>query len=144
VPNILTTHVGSLPRGNELVPLLLARDQGKPYDADAFDRIVEAAVIDAVNRQETSGVSIVSDGELGKVGYSAYMTERLSGFGGNVARKPALDLAALPELRKQLAAIMGEQEFVRRSCVGPVKLLNLQPCLDDISRFSRAMRGRKV
>jgi 5-methyltetrahydropteroyltriglutamate--homocysteine methyltransferase len=89
-------------------------------------------------------VSIVSDGELGKVGYSTYITERLSGFGGNVARKPALDLAALPELRKKLAAIMGDQEFVRRSCVGPVKLLNLQPCLDDISRFSRAMRGRKV
>jgi 5-methyltetrahydropteroyltriglutamate--homocysteine methyltransferase len=144
VPNILTTHVGSLPRGNELVPLLLARDQGKPYDADAFDRIVEAAVNDAVDKQEKAGVSIVSDGELGKVGYSTYMTERLSGFGGNVVRKPALDLAALPELRRKLAAIMGDQEFVRRSCVGPVKLLNLQPCLDDISRFSKAMRGRQV
>jgi 5-methyltetrahydropteroyltriglutamate--homocysteine methyltransferase len=144
VPHILTTHVGSLPRGNELVPLLLARDQGKSYDADAFDRIVEAAVIDAIDKQEASSVSIVSDGELGKVGYSTYMTERLSGFGGNVARKPALDLAALPELRKKLAAIMGEQEFVRRSCIGPVKLLNLQPCLDDIRRFSRAMSGRKV
>jgi 5-methyltetrahydropteroyltriglutamate--homocysteine methyltransferase len=144
VPNILTTHVGSLPRGNELVPLLLARDQGKPYDAAAFDRIVQAAVNDAVDKQEKAGVSVVSDGELGKVGYSTYMTERLSGFGGNVARKPALDLAALPELRKKLAAIMGDQEFVRRSCIGPVKLLNLQPCLDDISRFSRAMRGRNV
>ena len=144
MPNILTTHVGSLPRGNDLVPLLLARDQGKPYDADAFDRIVEAAVSDAVDKQEMSGVSIVSDGELGKVGYSTYISERLSGFGGNVTRKPALDLAALPELRKKLAAIMGDQQFVRRSCVGPVKLLNLQPCLDDISRFSRAMRGREA
>ena len=144
MPDILTTHVGSLPRGNELVPLLLARDQGKPYDADAFDRIVEAAVVDAVDKQEAAGVSIVSDGELGKVGYSTYISERLSGFGGNVSRKPALDLAALPDLRKKLAAIMGDQEFVRRSCVGAVKLLNLQPCLDDISRFSRAMHGRKV
>jgi 5-methyltetrahydropteroyltriglutamate--homocysteine methyltransferase len=144
MPHILTTHVGSLPRGNQLVPLLLARDRGEPYDADAFDQVVQAAVIDAVARQESSGVSIVSDGELGKVGYSTYVTERLSGFGGSVARKPALDLAALPELRKKLAAIMGEQEFVRRSCVGPVKLLNLQPCLDDIRRFKQAMLGRKV
>lgn len=142
--DILTTHVGSLPRGHDLVPLLRARDQGKPYDAEAFDRIVEAAVVDAVDKQEAAGVSIVSDGEMGKVGYSTYMTERLSGFGGNVARKPALDLAGLPELRKKLAAIMGDQEFVRRSCVGPVKLLNLQPCLDDISRFSRAMHGRRI
>ena len=90
---ILTTHVGSLPRGNDLVPLLLARDHGQPYDAETFDRQVQTAVNEAVAKQEAAGVSIVSDGELGKVGYSTYIKERLSGFGGNVARKPALDLA---------------------------------------------------
>ena len=140
---ILTTHVGSLPRGNELVPLLLARDHGQPYDAEAFDRLVQTAVNDAVAKQEAAGVSIASDGELGKVGYSTYMTERLSGFGGNVARKPALDLAPLPELRKKLAAIMGEQEFVRASCIAPVRLINLDPCHEDIRRFQKAMSGRK-
>jgi 5-methyltetrahydropteroyltriglutamate--homocysteine methyltransferase len=140
---ILTTHVGSLPRGNELVPLLLARDHGQPYDAEAFDRLVQAAVDGAVAKQEAAGVSIASDGELGKVGYSTYVTERLSGFGGNVARKPALDLAPLPELRKKLAAIMGEQEFVRASCIAPVKLVNLEPCHEDIRRFQKAMSGRK-
>jgi 5-methyltetrahydropteroyltriglutamate--homocysteine methyltransferase len=140
---ILTTHVGSLPRGNELVPLLLARDHCQPYDAEAFDRLVQAAVSDAVAKQEAAGVSIASDGELGKVGYSTYVTERLSGFGGNVARKPALDLAPLPELRKKLAAIMGEQEFVRASCIAPVKLINLEPCHEDIRRFQKAMSGRK-
>jgi 5-methyltetrahydropteroyltriglutamate--homocysteine methyltransferase len=140
---IQTTHVGSLPRGNELVPLLLARDHGQPYDAAAFDRLVQAAVNEAVAKQEAAGVSIASDGELGKVGYSTYIKERLSGFGGNVARKPALDLAPLPELRKKLAAIMGEQEFVRASCIGPVKLINLEPCHDDIRRFQKAMSGGK-
>jgi 5-methyltetrahydropteroyltriglutamate--homocysteine methyltransferase len=138
---ILTTHVGSLPRGAELVPMLLARDHGKPYDADAFDRLVQTAVDEAVKKQAAAGVSIASDGELGKVGYSTYVTERLSGFGGNVARKPALDLAPLPELRRKLAAIMGEQEFVRASCIGPVRSINLSPCLDDIRRFSKAMSG---
>jgi 5-methyltetrahydropteroyltriglutamate--homocysteine methyltransferase len=141
---ILTTHVGSLPRGNELVPLLLARDHGKPYDQEAFDRLVQAAVDDAVTRQQSVGVSIVSDGEMGKVGYSTYVTERLSGFGGNVARKPALDLAPLAELRKKLAVIMGEQEFVRASCIGPVKLINLEPCREDIRRFAKAMSGKKL
>jgi 5-methyltetrahydropteroyltriglutamate--homocysteine methyltransferase len=140
---ILTTHVGSLPRGSELVPLLLARDHGQPYDAEAFDRLVQTAVNEAVAKQEAAGVSIASDGELGKVGYSTYVTERLSGFGGNVARKPALDLAPLPELRKKLAAIMGEQEFVRASCIAAVKLVNLEPCREDIRRFQKAMTGRK-
>jgi 5-methyltetrahydropteroyltriglutamate--homocysteine methyltransferase len=138
---ILTTHVGSLPRGDELVPLLLARDHGKPYDKTEFDAKVQSAVDDAVNRQLEAGVSVPSDGELGKVGYSTYITERLSGFGGNVTRKPALDLAPLPQLRKKLAAIMGDQEFVRASCIGPVKLVNLDPCREDIRRFEHAMRG---
>jgi 5-methyltetrahydropteroyltriglutamate--homocysteine methyltransferase len=144
MPDILTTHVGSLPRGPELVPLLLARDHGRPYDAAAFEQLVQSAVEAAVAQQQAAGVSIVSDGELGKVGYSTYITERLSGFGGHVERKPALDLAALPELRRKLAAIMGAQEFVRASCVGPVRLVNLDPCHEDIRRFTRALAGRGV
>lgn len=142
--HVLTTHVGSLPRGDELIPLLLARDHGEPYDAGEFDRVVQAAVNDAVAKQEAAGVSVVSDGELGKVGYSTYIKERLSGFGGDVPRKPALDLAPLPELRRKLAAIMGEQEFVRASCVGPVKLVDLEPCHEDIRRFTRALEGHRV
>ena len=144
VREILTTHVGSLPRGEELVPLLLARDHGEPYDAAALEQLVQAAVADAVAKQEAAGVSIVSDGELGKVGYSTYIKDRLAGFGGHVARKPALDLAPLPELRRKLALIMGEQEFVRASCVGPVRLRNLDPCREDIRRFARALAGRSV
>src|SRR5688572_33356441 len=73
---IATTHVGSLPRGPELVPLLLARDKGEAYDAAEFDRVVQAAVDEAVRLQVASGVSVVSDGELGKVGYSTYIIER--------------------------------------------------------------------
>jgi len=45
---ISTTHVGSLPRGSALTPLLLARDKGEPYDAAEFDRVVQAAVEEAV------------------------------------------------------------------------------------------------
>ena len=144
MPHILTTHVGSLPRGAELVPLLLARDHGQPYDAAALERLVQAAVEDAVAKQVAAGVSIVSDGEQGKVGYSTYVTERLSGFGGHAPRKPALDLAPLPELRRKLAALMGEQEFVRTTCVGPVQLKDLEPCRADIRRFRRALAGRSA
>ena len=141
---IKTTHVGSLPRGNELVPLLLARDHGETYDLEAFDTTVQAAVSAAVDAQMAAGVSVVSDGELGKVGYSTYMTERLSGFGGDVPRKPALDLAPLPEFRKKLGAIMGDQEFVRAACIGPVKLINLAPCHEDIGRFTKAIEGKAI
>lgn len=137
--DIKTTHVGSLPRGAELTPLLLARDAGEPYDALEFDRFVGAAVSEAVKRQIEAGISVVSDGELGKVGYSTYMIERLSGFGGHIDRKPAADLAEVPELAKKLTAIMGSQEFVRASCISDVRLVTLQPLHDDIRRFRAAL-----
>jgi 5-methyltetrahydropteroyltriglutamate--homocysteine methyltransferase len=136
---IETTHVGSLPRGPELAPLLLARDHGEAYDAAEFDRVVQAAVDEAVAKQVEAGVSIVSDGELGKIGYSTYVIERLSGFGGHTPRKPAKDLAQVPELAKKLSHIMGAQEFTRASAIARVELVTLQPLHDDIRRFSTAL-----
>ncbi|MEP7005152.1 MAG: epoxyalkane--coenzyme M transferase, partial [Sphingomonas bacterium] len=112
---------------------------GDPYDAVEFDTLVQAAVDEAVAAQVAAGVTIISDGELGKVGYSTYMIERLSGFGGHVERMSALDLAPLPDLRAKLAHIMGSQEFTRASCIGEVKLVNLQPLHDDIRRFKGAL-----
>jgi 5-methyltetrahydropteroyltriglutamate--homocysteine methyltransferase len=136
---IATTHVGSLPRGDALSALLIAKDKGEEFDAAEFEATVEAAIRDAIRHQRDAGVTVVSDGELGKVGYSTYMQERLSGFGGHIDRKPAKDLAAHPDLAKKLSAIMGSQEFTRASCVGEVKLVNLQPALDDIRRFKEAL-----
>jgi 5-methyltetrahydropteroyltriglutamate--homocysteine methyltransferase len=136
---IHTTHVGSLPRGPELVPLLLVRDKGEAYDEDEFDRVVQAAVDEGVRKQVEAGVSIVSDGELGKVGYSTYIIERLEGFGGHTPRKPAKDLAQVPELAKKLSHIMGAQEFTRASAVAPIRLVNLQPLYDDLRRFRTAL-----
>ncbi len=136
---IQTTHVGSLPRGDELAKLLLARDHGEAVDDAHFEQVVQSAIDQAVISQVQAGVDILSDGELGKVGYATYITERLEGFGGHVDRTPAKDLAPFPELRKKLTAIMGSQEFVRAACVGPVKLRTLEPCLTDIRRFKQAM-----
>ena len=138
--HIDTSHVGSLPRSMELAEVLIARDHGKQTDDAAFDALVESEIESALRNQIDAGVSIVSDGELGKVGYSTYMTERLSGFGdAHITRKPARHLANHPDLAKKLAAIMGSQEFVRAACIDQVKLVNLQPLHDDIRRFKAAL-----
>ncbi len=137
--HIAISHVGSMPRGDELTPLLRARDAGEAYDAAEFDLKVSAAVDHAVAKQVECGVDVVSDGEIGKIGYSTYMIERLSGFGGHVDRKPAKDLAEHPELSKKLSAIMGSQDFVRASCVDKVRLVTLDPLWEDIRRFKAAL-----
>jgi len=137
-----TTHVGSLPRSEALSKVLLARDRGEIVNPLDFDALVQTEIETAIVHQAEAGVSIVSDGELSKVGYATYITERLSGFGGHVDRRPARDLADLPELRRKLAAIMGAQEFVRAACVGRVRLINLQPVRDDIRRFQAALAAQ--
>ena len=60
--------------------------------ASAAGGLMVASLLPNASRKVEAGVSIVSDGELGKVGYSTYIIERLSGFGGHTPRKPALDL----------------------------------------------------
>jgi 5-methyltetrahydropteroyltriglutamate--homocysteine methyltransferase len=136
---IQTTHVGSLPRSAELAAMLLKRDHGEPVPEADFDALVSSEIECAIRSQVGAGVSIVSDGEFGKVGYSTYITGRLSGFGGHVDRVPAKDLADLPDLRAKLAAIMGSQSFVRAACIGKVRLVNSKPVEDDIRRFTAAM-----
>lgn len=135
------THVGSLPRSLSLARALITRDKGEEFNQNEFEALVSAELEVAIRRQVESGVTVISDGELGKVGYSTYITERLSGFGGNCERKPALDLAAHPELSTKLAAIMGKQEFTRASCISEVKLVTLAPLYDDIRRFNAAIEA---
>jgi len=137
---IQTTHVGSLPRSAGLAEMLLKRDHRQDVDEAAFDALASAEIEAIIRAQVEAGVSIVSDGELGKVGYSTYVTARLSGFGGHVDRTPARDLADLPDLRAKLAAIMGSQTFVRAACTGPVQLVDSEPAAADIRRFSAALK----
>ena len=137
--HIDTTHVGSLPRSQALAELVIARDHGQPIDDAAFEALVSGEIDEAVAQQLANGITIVSDGELGKVGYATYVTDRLEGFGGHVDRTPAKDLADLPELRRKLTAIMGSQEFVRAACIGPVRLRQEHGEQDDIRRFRAAL-----
>src|SRR3972149_6345684 len=76
---ILVSHAGSLPRPPELRGMLEAKNAGRPYDRDAFDRAVREAVADAVRRQVEIGIDIVNDGELSKLSFTYYVRERLAG-----------------------------------------------------------------
>ena len=90
---ILTTHVGSMPRPQEVVDLLFAQDRGAPFDRAAFDETMRAAVADVVAKQLEAGIDVPSDGEMSKIGYGTYVRHRLSGFEG-----PALISLTAPHL----------------------------------------------
>jgi len=67
---ILTTHVGTLPRGRAVLDLLHRKENGEPYDPALFDATVAAAVVDVVAKQVEIGIDVVSDGETSKVDYA--------------------------------------------------------------------------
>ena len=119
---ILTTHVGSLPRPQALVDLLVKKDQDQPYDHAEFDREVTKAVADIVAHQVAVGIDVVSDGEASKIGYATYIKDRLTGFGGEpFMPKPQRDLADYPDFRKRMIQFTGPQVFRRLCCIGDVQ-----------------------
>ena len=76
----LTTHIGSLPRPDDLRELLLARDQGRTYDEDVLQTRVAESVSEVVAKQVEVGLDVVADGEMGKSSFVNYVRDRLTGF----------------------------------------------------------------
>src|SRR3990172_5067992 len=77
---ILTTHAGSLPRPDDMVVMLRAKDSGQPYDKMRFATRVQEAVADIVRKQAELGIDILGDGEQSKSNFSKYARTRLAGF----------------------------------------------------------------
>jgi 5-methyltetrahydropteroyltriglutamate--homocysteine methyltransferase len=139
--HILTTHTGSLPRPPKLLDALQSRDQGKG-DGKQLDEQVRAAVADVVRRQAAAGVSVVNDGEAGKIGYATYVKERLDGFGGEagMAGLPA-DMADFPDYMRR---VMSGIDFAMPACVGPVSYRGLNAVRADIANLRAALDGADV
>lgn len=99
----LTTHVGSLPRGEEVSAMLLAKDKGELQDQATFDACMAQVTKDVVARQVEAGIDVVSDGETSKVGYATYIKDRLTGFEGSSPRRVPADLTMYPRYMKKIA-----------------------------------------
>ena len=107
---ILTTHVGSLPRNDELSDLLIQREEGEPVDMDRLRQAMDRAVEDVVKKQMTAGIDIGNDGEQQRIAFSTFMAQRMSGFAGESKRRRGRDYEEFPELVEVLM-----QRFPKRS-----------------------------
>ena len=116
---ILTTHVGSLPRTQDVVDLIFARERGDDYDRADFDRVMTAACRETVRRQVECGIDIVSDGETSKISYATYVKDRYTGFSGDSPRNAPADLKLFPGFLKRLADDGGTPQYARPLCTGP-------------------------
>ncbi len=95
---ILTTHVGSLPRGQVLADLIVAREEDGTVDEAAFDAAVREAIQVTVARQQAAGIDIANDGEMERPSFVSYIASRMAGFGpgGEQARPLPLDAQKFP------------------------------------------------
>jgi 5-methyltetrahydropteroyltriglutamate--homocysteine methyltransferase len=143
---IRTTHVGSLPRPRSLLDLILAKEEGWPVDAVAFEAQSDAAVAEVVARQVAAGVDIVSDGEMSKPSYATYVKHRVDGIG--------MDAAAAEKGREVMLSLdrLDHPDFVTPTgftnvpfpaCLGPLRYADRGPLERDIAHLSAAVEKAK-
>ena len=141
---ILTTHVGSLPRTQEVVDFIFAREKEQPYDQAAFDACMTSAVSETVRRQVEASVDIVSDGETSKISYATYVKDRYTGFDGDSPRNAPADLKQFPTFLQRLADDGGTPTYARPMCVGEVKSKGQGELEKDIANLKSAMAEHGV
>lgn len=141
---ILTSHVGSLPRTQEVVDFIFARENREDYDAAAFDAAMTKAVSETVAKQAAAGVNIVSDGETSKISYATYVKDRYTGFDGDSPRNAPADLKQFPSFLKRLADDGGTPQYARPMCVGEVKTKGQGELEKDIANLKAGMAEQGI
>ena len=141
---ILSTHVGSLPRTQDVVDFIFAREKDQPYDQAAFDACMTAAVSETVRKQVEAGVDIVSDGETSKISYATYVKDRYTGFDGDSPRNAPADLKMFPGFLERIANSGGTPQYARPMCVGEVKSKGQGELEKDIANLKAAMSEHGV
>jgi 5-methyltetrahydropteroyltriglutamate--homocysteine methyltransferase len=137
---ILTTHTGSLPRPPGLLAMMGGLDQRGLNANPAFREEVRGAVRGIVEKQAEVGVDVVNDGEMGKVAYSTYVTERLTGFEGESKPiPPGVESRLVPEYYRDLGSPISR--LTLPSCNGPIRYRGQDLVRQDVANLRAALEG---
>jgi len=141
---ILTSHVGSLPRPDDVLRRIYAhQDEGVPFDDEYWDMVAKA-VDEVVKQQKAAGIDIVSDGEIGKVGFTNYLSDRLEGLGGETVMWSFHDLAVVPEVAERQYQSEGGKRICMPACVGELKYVGQEHVARDLANLRRALDAHGI
>ena len=135
----LTTHTGSLPRPDDLVQMMFAKEEGAPVDRPALQARVREAVAQIVRQQADADIDIVSDGEMSKPSYVTYIKDRLNGFGGASQPLTYQDLVDFPALAKRVFDDPGRARRRTPGCDGPISVRDAQAAETDVANLKAAL-----
>jgi 5-methyltetrahydropteroyltriglutamate--homocysteine methyltransferase len=140
----LTTHTGSLPRPDDLVRLMYAKEEGVPVEPAALAARVRSAVADVVRKQIDAGIDIVNDGEMSKPSYATYVKDRLSGFGGTGNTFVYQDLAEFPNLAKRVFGDPGRSRRKTPACNAPIQVRDAGAAAADVDNLKAALAASRT
>jgi 5-methyltetrahydropteroyltriglutamate--homocysteine methyltransferase len=135
----LTTHTGSLPRPDDLIRMMYAKEEGVPVDPEALAKRVREAVADVVKKQAEAGVDLINDGEMSKPSYATYVKDRLEGFGGTGNTFVYQDLAAFPKLEKRVFGDPGRSRRKTPACNAPLGVRDSKAAQVDVDNLKTAL-----
>jgi 5-methyltetrahydropteroyltriglutamate--homocysteine methyltransferase len=139
VDRFLTTHTGSLPRPDDLIRMMFAREEGVPVDRAALGARVRSAVAEVVRKQADTGIAVVNDGELSKPSYATYVKDRLNGFGGTSQSLQYRDLVDFPEMAKRVFGDPGRSRRKTPACTGPISVRDAAAAQADVDNLKAAL-----
>src|SRR5437899_2798913 len=140
----LTTHTGSLPRPEDLIRMMYAKEEGVPVDAAALSARVAAAVEEVVRKQADAGIDVLNDGEMSKPSYATYIKDRLAGFGGTGNTFTYQDLSDFPRLQKRVFGDPGRSRRKTPACNAPITVRDKQAPQTDADNLKAALKEVKA
>ena len=140
----LTTHTGSLPRPEDLIRTMYAKEEGVPVEKTALAAQVRAAVAEVVKKQADAGVDLVNDGEMSKPSYATYVKDRLNGFGGTGNTFVYQDLAEYPNLAKRVFGDPGRSRRKTPACNAPISVRDAVAAREDVNNLRAALAHVKT
>jgi 5-methyltetrahydropteroyltriglutamate--homocysteine methyltransferase len=140
----LTTHTGSLPRPDDLVRMMYAKEEGVPIDRAALAGRIRAAVSEVVGKQSEAGIDIVNDGEMSKPSYATYVKDRLDGFGGTGNTFVYQDLADFPNLARRVFGDPGRSRRKTPACNAPIRVRDARAAVEDVENLQSALADQKA
>ncbi len=140
----VTTHTGSLPRPDDLIRTMYAKEEGVPVDRAALAQRVREAVAEVVGKQVAAGVDLVNDGEMSKPSYATYVKDRLAGFGGTGNTFVYQDLAEFPRLAQRVFGDPGRSRRKTPACNGPIGVREHDAAQADVDNLQAAIAGTQA
>lgn len=144
---ILTTHVGSLIRPQDLLELG-AKAQQDAAARPAYAAALKQATAQVVKRQAEAGIDIVNDGEYGKSSWANYALERMTGFEHRPGQRH--EAVWLGRDRFRFAEFM-KTDFPRGvegspldACTGPIAYRGQEAIARNIADLKAALQGVQV